>query len=74
VALCNRGEEFFQHLEEQKPDLVLLDIYMGDVNGIQLLNKMRADGWDSPVIIMTAHSDVSLAVRAWRKRALRILW
>jgi len=29
VALCNRGEEFFQRLEEQKPDLVLLDIYMG---------------------------------------------
>jgi two-component system, NtrC family, response regulator AtoC len=69
VALCNRGEEFFQHMEEQKPDLVLLDIYMGDVNGIQLLNKMRADGWEAPVIIMTAHSDVSLAVRAMKEGA-----
>lgn len=69
VALCTRGEEFFQHLEEQKPDLVLMDIYMGDVNGIQLLNKMRAEGWDAPVIIMTAHSDVSLAVRAMKEGA-----
>jgi two-component system, NtrC family, response regulator AtoC len=69
VALCNRGEEFFQYLEEQKPDLVLLDIYMGDVNGIALLNKMRADGWEAPVIIMTAHSDVSLAVKAMKEGA-----
>lgn len=69
VAVCNRGEEFFQQIEEQKPDLVLLDIYMGDVNGIQLLNKMRAEGWEAPVIIMTAHSDVSLAVRAMKEGA-----
>ncbi len=69
VAVCNRGEEFFQHIEDQKPDLVLLDIYMGDVNGIQLLNKMRAEGWEAPVIIMTAHSDVSLAVRAMKEGA-----
>jgi len=69
VALCDRGEEFFRYLEDQKPDLVLLDIYMGDVNGIQLLIKMRTDGWDAPVIIMTAHSDVSLAVRAMKEGA-----
>jgi two-component system, NtrC family, response regulator AtoC len=69
VALCDRGEEFFRYLDDQKPDLVLLDIYMGDVNGIQLLNKMRIDGWEAPVIIMTAHSDVSLAVRAMKEGA-----
>jgi DNA-binding NtrC family response regulator len=69
VALCDRGEDFFRYLDDQKPDLVLLDIYMGDVNGIQLLNKMRIDGWDAPVIIMTAHSDVSLAVRAMKEGA-----
>jgi len=69
VALCDRGEDFFRYLDEQKPDLILLDIYMGDVNGIQLLNKMRVDGWEAPVIIMTAHSDVSLAVRAMKEGA-----
>jgi DNA-binding NtrC family response regulator len=69
VALCNRGEEFFQHLAECKPDLVLLDIYMGEVNGIQLLNQMRSEGWGMPVIMMTAHSDVSLAVRAMKEGA-----
>jgi DNA-binding NtrC family response regulator len=69
VTLCSRGEEFFQYLEEQKPDLVLLDIYLGEVNGIELLNRMRADAWEMPVIMMTAHSDVSLAVRAMQEGA-----
>ncbi len=69
VALCNRGEEFFQFLEDQKPDIVLLDIYLGEINGIQLLNRMRTEGWQTPVIMMTAHSDVSLAVRAMKEGA-----
>ena len=69
VSICNRGEDFFQALEEQKPDIVLLDIYLGEINGIQLLNRLRADGRDIPVIIMTAHSDVSLAVKAMKEGA-----
>ena len=69
VSLCHRGEEFFQFLGDCKPDLILLDIYLGEVNGIQLLNRMRNEGWVMPVIIMTAHSDVSLAVRAMKEGA-----
>jgi two-component system, NtrC family, response regulator AtoC len=69
VALCDRGEAFFQFLDDQKPDIVLLDIYLGSVNGIQLLNRMRLEGWQTPVIMMTAHSDVSLAVRAMKEGA-----
>jgi DNA-binding NtrC family response regulator len=69
VALCDRGEEFFHFLDDQKPDIVLLDIYLGSVNGIQLLNRMRQEGWQTPVIMMTAHSDVSLAVRAMKEGA-----
>jgi two-component system, NtrC family, response regulator AtoC len=69
VAICNKGEEFFQALEDQKPDLVLLDIYLGEINGIQLLNRLRSEGRDIPVIIMTAHSDVSLAVKAMKEGA-----
>ncbi len=69
VSVCNKGEEFFQQLTEAKPDIVLLDIYIGEINGIQLLNRMRAEGVDTPVIMMTAHSDVALAVRAMKEGA-----
>lgn len=69
VDLCHKGEEFFQHLADVKPEIVILDIYLGNVNGIQLLNRMRVEGWTIPVIMMTAHSDVSLAVRAMKEGA-----
>jgi two-component system, NtrC family, response regulator AtoC len=69
VTLCHKGEEFFQYLADTKPDLAILDIYLGSVNGIQLLNRMKAEGWAIPVIMMTAHSDVSIAVRAMKEGA-----
>lgn len=69
VSVCNKGEEFFQSLAEFKPDIVLLDIYIGDVNGIQLLNRMKSESMEVPVIMMTAHSDVALAVRAMKEGA-----
>src|SRR5512146_2330700 len=69
VIVCNKGQDLFQHLAECKPDLVLLDIYLGEVNGIQLLNQMRSEGITVPVIMMTAHSDVALAVRAMKEGA-----
>ncbi|RPH31194.1 sigma-54-dependent Fis family transcriptional regulator, partial [bacterium] len=69
VSVCNKGQDLFQYLAECKPDLVLLDIYLGEVNGIQLLNRMRNEGIAVPVIMMTAHSDVALAVRAMKEGA-----
>jgi len=69
VTLCTKGEEFPGAFSAAKPDIVLLDIYLGEVNGIQLLQRLRAEGWGTPVIIMTAHSDVSLAVQAMKEGA-----
>lgn len=69
VSLCQNGEEFFGHLSESRPDLAIVDIYLGQENGIQILKKMRSDGWDIPVIMMTAHSDISLAVSAMKEGA-----
>ena len=69
VTLCTKGEEFPAAFSAAKPDIVLLDIYLGESNGIQLLQRLRAEGWNTPVIIMTAHSDVSLAVQAMKEGA-----
>jgi len=69
VAVCNRGKEFDEQFNACKPDIVLMDIYMGEVNGIDLLAGLRSAGWETPVIIMTAHSDVALAVKAMKEGA-----
>jgi two-component system, NtrC family, response regulator AtoC len=69
VGACERGVELFDRLNELKPDLVILDIYLGEANGIDLLRTMRHEGWDLPVIMMTAHSDIALAVSAMKEGA-----
>ncbi|MDE1989973.1 MAG: response regulator transcription factor, partial [Betaproteobacteria bacterium] len=54
-------------LVEQKPDLVVMDLRMDPINGLQLLEKIRKDGHQTPVVILTmsdAESDLASALRA----------
>lgn len=67
--VCNYGNKFFTMLAETNPDIVMLDIYFGDLNGITLLKQMKEEGWDVPVIMMTAHAEVNLAVEAMKEGA-----
>ena len=61
--------EFLAALPGINPDMILLDVFLGADNGILLLRQIRADGWTVPVVIMTAHSDVSVAVAAMKEGA-----
>ena len=69
VAVSSNREEFLAQLASFNPDVILLDIYLGASNGIQILKQIKFDGWKAPVIMMTAHSDVSLAVQAMKEGA-----
>ena len=54
-------------LVEQKPDLVVMDLRMDPISGLQLLEKIRKDGHQTPVMILTmsdAESDLAAALRA----------
>ena len=46
------------------PDLVLLDIRLPDVNGLTVLQKLRAGHSDAAVIVMTAETTSSNAIRS----------
>ncbi len=48
------------------PDLVLLDIFLGPANGLDILENLRKQGYMMPVIMMTAFSDIKMAVRAMK--------
>jgi two-component system response regulator HydG len=56
-------------LSDFAPDLVLTDLKMPGMDGLALLDKLRADDPDLPVIVMTAFGDVETAVRAMRAGA-----
>lgn len=48
------------------PDLILLDIFLGHYNGLDILENLRKQGFSMPVIMMTAFSDIKMAVRAMK--------
>jgi two-component system nitrogen regulation response regulator NtrX len=58
---------------ERKPDLILLDIWMPDEDGISLLNDWLRDDQLCPVIMMSGHATVETAVEATRLGAYDFL-
>jgi two-component system response regulator AtoC len=67
------GREALAELSRQPADLVVSDIRMPDVDGVQLLEKMREAAPDVPVILVTAFGDVEGAVDAIRRGAFDYL-
>lgn len=60
VCTASDGEEGFQMLKDEKPDLVILDIVMPNVGGVEFLEKMQDESevGNTPVIVSTQLSDV----------------
>src|SRR5579864_6686344 len=56
-------------LRETVPDVVLLDLELPDVNGIEILREIKKRGLASTVIVVTAHGSVKTAVEAMREGA-----
>lgn len=69
IRLASSGREALNALEHQDFDLVLTDIVMQDVNGIALLERLRAEHPNLPVVMVTAIHDISVAIDAMRRGA-----
>ncbi len=66
VACASTGEEALQHLQTTPADLVISDMRMPGMGGIGLLQALREQGFEVPVIIMTAHGSIESAVEAMK--------
>ncbi len=58
------GEEALKNLQDDSPDIILLDIFLKDENGLDVLKKIKSEDALIPVLMITAYSDVNLAVQA----------
>lgn len=73
VEQSANASEAKQKMVEFNPDLVLLDIWMPDVDGITLLKEWDQQGIDKPIIMISGHGNVETAVEAIRNGAYDFL-
>lgn len=62
VARYESAVEFLK--AEQQPGCIVSDVRMPEMTGIELLRSMKKDGDDRPVILITGHGDIEMAVHA----------
>ncbi|MGX6459236.1 sigma-54-dependent response regulator transcription factor ZraR [Klebsiella grimontii] len=73
VALANNGLQALEQVREKVFDLVLCDIRMAEMDGIETLKEIKTFNPSIPVLIMTAYSSVDTAVEALKSGALDYL-
>ncbi|MFC0115427.1 response regulator [Kibdelosporangium aridum] len=73
VGVAHTGADALQAARELKPDLVLLDIYLPDMDGLAVLQELRSSQGDTDVIVISAANDVETVRRAMRGGVLHYL-
>ena len=63
------GQEGLALVERDAPDLVLLDVKMPGMDGLEVLDRLRAMNEQLPVLVISGHGTISTAVEATRKGA-----
>jgi two-component system, NtrC family, response regulator AtoC len=69
VATAGNGEQALTAIRKDVPDLMLLDLQMPRMGGIEVLRALRKDGINVPVIVITAHGSIETAVEAMKEGA-----
>ncbi len=73
VMKAGSGPEALQMIAAGQPDLVLLDIKMPGMDGFEVQQKIKDQGLDVPVIVISGHGNIETAVEAVRKGAYDFL-
>ena len=69
VVLAASGEEALEMFDEAQPDLVVIDIKMPGMDGIELLKKLREKSRDVPAILCTAYGEYKQNFETWASDA-----
>ncbi len=67
------GTEALAEVAASPPDAVILDLHLPDMNGLDVLRKIRAMGLTCAVVVVTANGSVNVAVEAMREGAVDFL-
>lgn len=64
VASCSNGQELFEAVAEHRPDIVITDIQMPGMNGIDAIKSIRENGNDCKIIIISGYQEFAYAHNA----------
>lgn len=73
VSIANDGQSGLKLLSREMPDVCLLDVWLPDIDGLAVLEKIRAQGSDVSVVMLSGHANVETAVKATRLGAVDFL-
>jgi len=73
VVTAASAEEGLKALTEENPDLLILDVWLPDTDGLEVLKKLRKEAPELPVIVISGHGTVEMAVQAIKLGAFDFL-
>ena len=73
VLLALNGQEALEMMKQQPVDAVLTDIRMPEMSGVELVQKMRALGFATPVVMMSGFADLDTTLEALRSGVLDVI-
>jgi len=73
VTTAASGREGLKQFIAKSPDLVVTDVQLGDMDGLEVLAAVKKEAPDTPVIIITAFGSIEMAVRAMHEGAFNFI-
>lgn len=67
IARANTGEEALDWLQSFSPQLILLDVFLPDILGVDLIDKIKEVSPTSSIILITAATEAHIVQKAYRK-------
>ena len=59
IVLAADGEEALAKVQSERPDMVILDVMMPKLDGLEVCRELRSQGEDTPILLLTARDSVS---------------
>lgn len=69
IESVGSGEAALLRVREQVPDLMLLDLVLPGIDGLETLRRLRGEGFEFPVVLITSHGGIDTTIQAMEEGA-----
>lgn len=59
TLIASDGVEAVETVHRENPELLILDVMMPNMDGLEVCRTLRSEGWDRPILVLTARDGVS---------------